>query len=272
MPPPRAVGRALLASAFGLASDSLARGAGLAALPRFRTARRAACTSFLLARRAEAADSMTGQLSFACRRQTTLAAKESEEAATRVRESGMPPVEYWETLVDPVTTLDRLGIVAGRHARMVELGCGYGTYTLVAAARVSELLTFDIDASMVDQTLQKLRAAELDKNVQASVRDVVAHGYGSEAEGCDAVLLFNILHCEDPVGMMHAAAATLQPGGRLYVTHWRHDHTTPRGPPLSIRPRPEQIEEWALATGILRTELGPVDCPPWHYGWAFSRI
>ena len=29
---------------------------------------------------------------------------------------------------------------------------------------------------------------------------------------------------------------------------------------------PPPPEEWALATGLLRTLRGPVDCPPWHYG------
>jgi len=184
----------------------------------------------------------------------------------------MPPVEYWESLLDPEGTLDRLGFSRGLHARVAELGCGYGTFSLPVARRAGELMTFDLDEAMVRQTLSRASAAGL-KNVRASVRDVVASGYGAEPGSCDAVLLMNILHCEEPVQMLCDAALALAPGrGRLYATHWRHDPSTPRGPPLDIRPKPEQLDEWASATGLLRVERGPIDCPPWHYGWVFARL
>ena len=49
--------------------------------------------------------------------------------------------------------------------------------------------------------------------------------------------------------MLSAAAEIVRPGGRLFVIHWRHDAGTPRGPDLTIRPRPEQILGWATLTG-----------------------
>mmetsp|Transcript_61259 Transcript_61259/g.143341 ORF Transcript_61259/g.143341 Transcript_61259/m.143341 type:complete len:215 (+) Transcript_61259:49-693(+) len=192
------------------------------------------------------------------------------DSPTRVRESGMPPVEYWETLLDPETMLDALGLVPGRHGTAVELGCGYGTITLPVAKRVGILRTFDIEPRMVMQTSKRLKAAGLE-NATVEVRDVVADGYGLDAE-IDAVLLMNILHCEEPVAMMRQAAELLVPGGIVYASHWRHDETTPRGPPLDIRPWPEQLKQWALETGVLEVESGPTDCPPWHYGWAFRRV
>eukprot|EP00933_Yihiella_yeosuensis_P033545 TRINITY_DN27225_c0_g1_i1.p1 TRINITY_DN27225_c0_g1~~TRINITY_DN27225_c0_g1_i1.p1 ORF type:complete len:293 (+),score=28.08 TRINITY_DN27225_c0_g1_i1:93-971(+) len=198
--------------------------------------------------------------------------KTAASPSCRVRESGMPPVEYWETLVDPGATLDRLGFTEGRHHVVAELGCGYGTFTIPVASRVRQLITFDIDGSMVHRTIQRATAQGL-SNVQATVRDVVADGYGLEPESCDAVLLLNILHCEEPIEMLRSAAKLLKPEtGRLYATHWQYDEKTPRGPPMSIRPHPEQIEEWAAATTLLKADLGPVACPPWHYGWVFRRI
>mmetsp|Transcript_13995 Transcript_13995/g.41628 ORF Transcript_13995/g.41628 Transcript_13995/m.41628 type:complete len:263 (+) Transcript_13995:99-887(+) len=188
----------------------------------------------------------------------------------RVRESGMPPVDYWETLVDAEGTLDRLGLAPCKQLKVLEFGCGYGTFSVPVAKRVGELFTFDLDEGMVELTRKRALDEGLG-NVRASVRDLVADGYGVEPGSVNAVLLMNILHCQDPVGMLRDAASLLPAGGLVYAYHWRYDEGTPRGPPMAIRPRPEQLEEWALATGLLRTLHGPVDCPPWHYGWVFER-
>jgi SAM-dependent methyltransferase len=92
-------------------------------------------------------------------------------------------------------------------------------------------------------------------------RDVMESGFGVEV---DAVLLFNILHCEEPGKLLRHAARALRPAGEVLVIHWRYGET-PRGPDLSIRPRPEQIIEWASNAGL--EMLGkPIDLPPWHYG------
>ena len=42
-------------------------------------------------------------------------------------------------------------------------------------------------------------------------------------------------------------------------------------PVLRIRPRPEQIVEWAGQTGLLEAEGPPVALPPWHYGLRLRR-
>ncbi|CAE7450683.1 unnamed protein product, partial [Symbiodinium pilosum] len=181
----------------------------------------------------------------------------SADSPTRVRESGMPPVEYWETLVDPEAMLDALGFTSGCHRKV--------------AKRCESVETFDIEPRMVVQTEKRLQAAGLG-NVNAQVRDVVADGYGLDEGTADAVLLMNILHCEEPVAMLRQAASLLSDRGVVYASHWRYDDTTPRGPPLAIRPRPEQLKQWAMETGLLEVAVGPVDCPPWHYGWSFRRV
>ncbi|CAJ1393350.1 unnamed protein product [Effrenium voratum] len=188
----------------------------------------------------------------------------------RVRESGMPPVDYWEELLHPEPTLDALGFTSGRHVRAVEFGCGYGTFTVPVAQRVQKLHTFDIEEHMVETSRQRLAAAGLEARVELEVRDVLAQGYGLEAEA-DAVLLMNILHCQEPVQMLRQAAELLEDQGLVYAIHWRYDESTPRGPPMKIRPRPEQLADWAMQTGLLEVERGPIDCPPWHYGWTFRR-
>jgi SAM-dependent methyltransferase len=182
----------------------------------------------------------------------------------------MPEEVYWETLFDVGLILDRLGIDA-RLRNVIEMGCGYGTFTIPVAKRISGVLTaFDIDAGMIERT--RKRAAEAGAwNVLYFVGDVFADGFGSDAGSKDACLLFNILHCEEPVRLLAEAARLVRPGGAVLVIHWRYDAATPRGPNLGIRPRPEQIVGWATETGLLEAGGPVIGLPPWHYGLRLGR-
>jgi len=64
----------------------------------------------------------------------------------------------------------------------------------------------------------------------------------------------------------------LKPGGLVSIIHWKPDPTTPRGPSLSIRPRPEQCRCWAEAAGFrfVRHEDLSAGCPH-HYGLLLAR-
>jgi hypothetical protein len=75
-------------------------------------------------------------------------------------------------------------------------------------------------------------------------------------------LLFNILHCEEPVRLLTEAARVVRPKGLVLVIHWRCDTSTPRGPNPDIRPQPAQIAEWAVWTGCLEAAGPVVDLPP----------
>jgi SAM-dependent methyltransferase len=188
----------------------------------------------------------------------------------KLRESGMPEEDYWESLFNVELILDRLGIDATIRD-VAELGCGYGTFTVPVARRIHGVIeTCDIEPAMVERTIQRAREAGLD-NVRAEVRDVLTEGFGGAPETKDACLLFNILHGEDPERVLADAARIVRPGGRVLVIHWRYDPATPRGPSLEIRPRPEQIIEWARRTKTLRFVAPALDLPPWHYGLRFVR-
>jgi SAM-dependent methyltransferase len=184
----------------------------------------------------------------------------------KLRDSGMPDEAYWETLFDVPLVLERLGI-DNRLADAVELGCGYGTFSIpVARAIRGTLTTFDIDPAMIERTRARAAAELPAGKVDCQLRDVMADGFG--ITGADAALVFNLLHCDEPVALLHHAADAVRQGGQVLVIHWRHAET-PRGPSLDIRPRPEQIAEWAQATGRLIPISGAIDLPPWHYGWRF---
>jgi SAM-dependent methyltransferase len=178
----------------------------------------------------------------------------------KIRDSGMPDEAYWETLFDVPLILDRLGIAGCRD--VAELGCGYGTFSIpIAKSITGTLYTFDIESEMLDRTRE--RGAGFP--IVAQQRDVMALGFGVTA---DCVLLFNILHCDGPVELLRHAADALNLGGRVLVIHWRYGET-PRGPDLSIRPKPVQVIEWARQAG-LQSVGEAIDLPPWHYGLEFE--
>ena len=188
----------------------------------------------------------------------------------KLRESGMPDEAYWETLFDVSLILDRLGI-DDRLRDVVELGCGYGTFTLPVAHRISGMLrTFDIDADMLKRTLERATANGIG-NIFCEQRDVFLNGFGIARDSQDTCLLFNILHCEEPLRLLSEAARIVRPTGAVHVIHWRYDPATPRGPTMEIRPRPERIVDWGLQAGLATAHDSVIDLLPWHYGIRFRR-
>jgi len=189
----------------------------------------------------------------------------------KVRDSGMPDEALWDSLFDVDLILRRLGIDADLE-EVAELGCGYGTFTLPVAARISGVLhAYDIDETMVARTKERVWRAGV-TDVVVECRDALTQGFGLPPASQHGCLLFNILHHDDPVSLLRTAARCLRPGGRLFAIHWRHDRATPRGPSLSVRPRPRQIIGWAKQSGMLDLAGAVLDLPPWHYGLVFDRV
>jgi len=63
----------------------------------------------------------------------------------------------------------------------------------------------------------------------------------------------------------------LKPGGVAAVVHWNYDPTTPRGPALEIRPRPEQCIAWGQEAGLTFAGRERFDLKPYHYGLLFRK-
>ncbi len=192
------------------------------------------------------------------------------EQYMKVRDSGMPDEQMWADFFDPVGILSTLGLDRGVDD-LVEFGCGYGTFTLAAAGfAAGTVYALDIEPEMVSVVEQKCRKAGID-NVRARVRDFVTDGAGLAENSLDAALLFNILHHQNPVGLMREAHRVLKPNGKLAVIHWNYDPTTPRGPAMEIRPRPEQCIDWGKTAGFHFKEQNHYDLPPYHYGLLFNK-
>jgi len=189
----------------------------------------------------------------------------------KTRESGMPDEEIWTGFFNPEKILEKLGL-SSTAGSVVEFGCGYGTFSISAAQMISgRVYAIDIDAEMVTVTAQKAQQTNLD-NLQTLLRDFIKEGTGLADSSIDYVMLFNILHAEQPELLLNEALRILASHGRLAIIHWNYDPTTPRGPSMAIRPRPEQCQAWAEAAGFQLLPPGLVDLPPYHYGLLFERV
>lgn len=186
------------------------------------------------------------------------------------RESGMPDEAYWESFFNPGCILERLDC-QGPCGDVIEFGCGYGTFTVPAAERISgRLVALDIEPGMVAETARKAADRGL-RNVVAEERDFVKAGSGHADASVGYVLLFNILHIEDPVRLLREAHRVLAPGGTAGIIHWRTDVPTPRGPSPDIRPTAEQCRVWGEAAGLEFARYESLCCCSWHWGLVMRR-
>jgi SAM-dependent methyltransferase len=187
----------------------------------------------------------------------------------KIRESGMPPQDTWDTFFNAAAILDALQLDASRRD-VVEFGCGYGSFALPAAERISGTVhALDLDPTMLAVATRNALSANI-SNIEFLLRDFVADGTGLPDQSVDYAMLFNILHLEHPVALLREAYRNLAEGGLLGIIHWVHDDKTPRGPPLDIRPKPEQCLAWAVEAGFEpASEI--FDMRPYHYGLVMRR-
>lgn len=181
----------------------------------------------------------------------------------------MPAEDLWASFFNIDLILSELQINSDVND-LVEVGCGYGTFTIPVAKKISgNLYAFDIEDEMLEIVKQKLIKENI-HNVNLKQRDLLAQKTGLADNSIDYVLLFNILHYESPLEFINEAYRILKQNGKVGIIHWRSDIETPRGPDLSIRPKPEQILKW-----IDKSEFSiykePVIIEPYHYGLVISK-
>ena len=178
------------------------------------------------------------------------------------RESDMPSKEMWEGFFSPAETLDILGLKEAKD--VVEFGCGYGTFTIPAAKIVKgTVYAIDIESEMIDATSKEVEKKGL-HNIKAIQRDFMAEGTGLGDESVDYAMIFNILHIDHPEVMLNEAWRILKKEGKIGIMHWNCVQSTPRGPSMEIRPKPEQCIQWAKDAGFGHPRQH--DLKPYHYG------
>ena len=186
----------------------------------------------------------------------------------KIRESGMPERDMWEKFFNPQKILATLG-VDNKINDAVEFGCGYGTFTIPAAKVVKgKFYALDIDPEMIQLTNEEAKKQDL-SNIETLQCDFMAEGSGLPNESVDYVMLFNILHFENPTALIGEAKRILKKAGKLGIIHWNYNPTTPRGPSMDIRPKPEDCIEWARRAGFVNPKR--YDLKPYHYGIVLSK-
>lgn len=188
------------------------------------------------------------------------------------RDTGMPEEDDWASFFDAACIVEKLIFAEGEVEDVADLGCGYGTFTLPVARRAQGIVyAFDIEPQLVARVRRKAHEAAL-TNLRAEVRDILERGTGLPSRTVDHTMIYNLLHVKEPYRCLDEAYRILRPGGTLSILHWIHDPATPRGPALSIRPRPEQCRTWAEAAGFVfvgQPDLS--DCCAYHYGLLLRR-
>lgn len=187
----------------------------------------------------------------------------------KVRDSGMPEEEVWSKFFDPEQILHQMGLTPDSNS-VVDLGCGFGTFTIPASQMINgRVHAFDIDPEMIQQLQRKIDKMD-SKKITLYLRDFIADGSGLLDNSTDYVMLFNILHHDNPGQILSEVNRILKPGAKAGIAHWRSDIPTPRGPQLGIRPTPEQCKHWAIESGfIIQKEL---ILEPYHFGLIFCKI
>jgi len=128
------------------------------------------------------------------------------------------------------------------------------------AARLTLTLTPTLCAMLLDPLLQDRYARHLDGLIELAEKEI--HRTHWEP-GCQP--LAERYHRRFLA--LREAWRALRIGGAVSVVHWRSDIPTPRGPPLAIRPTPEQCRLWMTAAGfesVRRIDLH--SCCPYHFG------
>ncbi len=182
----------------------------------------------------------------------------------KIENSGMPEESYWNSLFDIAGIIEWLALPKAA-AKIVEIGCGYGTFTVPLAQQSSgEIYTFDIEPSMIEVAQTNAGRAGL-SNITFEFRDVLEQGTGLESNSADRVLLFNILHLAEKRIFLQEASRILKVGGRLAIIHWRKDIPTPRGP--TVNTRPEKIQILSASDGLdLDYQGNSKILEPYHWG------
>lgn len=185
----------------------------------------------------------------------------------KVRDSGMPQKDYWNSFFDNKKLIDRLFSNKIMNENITELGSGYGTFTIAASSYTTKnIYALDIEDDLIKALEDE--AINLDiKNIICKKIDFLEKGTSLDDNSQGHVMIYNLLHLENPEKLLNEAFRILKNDGVISIIHWRSDIKTPRGPSLDIRPKPKDCEEWLRKIGykdIRHIDLQ--DIAPYHYG------
>jgi SAM-dependent methyltransferase len=187
----------------------------------------------------------------------------------KINDSGMPDQAYWNSLFDIPLIVDWLNLTVV-DAPIVEIGCGYGTFTVpIARATNAEVYAFDIDPSMIETAERNITQSGV-RNVRFYVRDAIEEGTGLLPDCAGMVLLFNILHFGGRGVLLEEASRIIKPNGVVAILHWRKDIETPRGPSVHLRPDQQMILDSIRGLDLSLKGNGII-LKPYHWGIQLTK-
>lgn len=183
-----------------------------------------------------------------------------------IRESCMPSKEIWEGFFSPNKIVQTLISPTQSHCNIVELGCGYGTFTIPSSELSNtDVFAFDINDDHLCYLQSEITKRKIE-NIKLIKHDFINNGITVSDGSVDHVMMYNLLHLEDPISLLQEVKRALKEDGTISIIHWRCDITTPRGPDLSIRPTPEQCCDWLKETGFIYVQNKDISSfAPYHY-------
>lgn len=185
----------------------------------------------------------------------------------KVRDSGMPKKEYWDSFFDTQKLIDIFFNKKIIDEDIVEFGSGYGTFTFPASS-YSRKFVYALDIE--DELIQELKKEAKERNIENIICkkiDFLEDGTMLEENSCGHTMIYNLLHLENPNRLLDEAYRVLKKGGTISIIHWRSDIKTPRGPILEIRPKIEDCINWLEKSKFLNIEeVNITDIAPYHYG------
>lgn len=154
-----------------------------------------------------------------------------------------------EAVLPPALVLKDIGI--GPQTVWADIGCGTGFFTIPLANAVEQVYALDIHTEMLDDLNESLTQLQI-FNVE-TLRSGESRFPLSE-QLVDGILTSLVLHEVDhPVEFFHELNRILKTEGRLVVIEWIKDPTK-MGPPLEHRVSVQQLDDWAITTGFVKTK------------------
>jgi SAM-dependent methyltransferase len=132
----------------------------------------------------------------------------------------------------------------GRDARVVDLGCGWGTFEFALAHRVAEVVGVDFSARSIELCNRRL-AADPRPNVRFVEADAGATGLeGGVWDLVVAADLFEHLYPDDSARIAHEAFRLLRPGGyfSVWTPHRGHILEILKNRGIVLRPDPTHVD------------------------------
>ncbi|WP_456824468.1 class I SAM-dependent methyltransferase [Cellulomonas sp. P5_E12] len=191
--------------------------------------------------------------------------------------------DRYDRMYEPFQTalLSAAGIRGGEH--VLDVGCGYGTTTLAAAAlaRPGTVTGIDVSPTMLALARRSMAGSAGTSTVSFVEDDAQTHPFPPSTFDV-VVSRFGVMFFDDPVAAFTTLRRATRPGGRLAFVSWRSpayqpwlcvpgaavaryvelpDLTNSGGPGMFGLANPDRVRAVLQAAGWTAVELDPVTAP-----------